>query len=88
MMQPKRDDTQQKVKLIEERLKTIEGNNSMKGMDSIELSLVPDVIIPYKFKMHDFVKYNRSSYPRAHIMMFCQKMAEHTRNDKLLIHFF
>ena len=87
-MQPKRDDTQQKVNLIEERLKAIEGNSSIKGMDTIELSLVLDVIIPQKFKMHDFVKYSGSTCPRAHMMMFCQKMAGHTGNDKLLIHFF
>ena len=57
-------------------------------MDTIELSLVLDVVIPHKFKMPDFVKYNGSSCLRAHIMMFCQKMAKHTRNDKLLIHCF
>ena len=58
MMQPKKDETQQKVSWIEERLKAIEENISIKGMDAIELSLVPDVIIPHKFKMPDFVKYN------------------------------
>ena len=57
-------------------------------MDAIELSLVLDVVIPYKFKMPDFVKYDGSSCPRAHMMMFYQKMARHTRNDKLLIHYF
>ena len=67
----KRDDTQQKVNLIEERLKAIEGNNSIKGMDAIELTLFPDVIIPHNFMMPDFVKYNGSSCPRAHMMMFC-----------------
>ena len=46
MMQPERDDTQQKVSLIEERLKAIEGNSSIKGMDAIELSLIPNLIIP------------------------------------------
>ena len=49
-MQPKRDDTQQKVNLIEERLKAIEGNSSIKGMDAIKLSLVTDVIIPISLR--------------------------------------
>ena len=88
MMQSERDDTQQKVNLIEERLKAIEGNSSIKGMDAIELRLVPDMIIPHKFKMPDFVKYNRLSSRRAHVMMFYRKMVEHTRNDKLFIHCF
>ena len=49
------------MNLIEERIKAIEGNNSIKGMDAIDLSLVLDVVILHKFKMFDFVKYNRST---------------------------
>ena len=88
MMQPEQGDTQQKVSLIEERLKSIKGNSSIKGMDAIELSLFLYVIIPHKFKMPDFVKYNGSTCSRAHMIMFCQKMVGHTRNDKFLIHYF
>ena len=76
------------MNLIEERLKAIEGNSSIKGTDAIELSLVPYMVIPHKFKMPDFVKYNGSTCPKAHMTMFCRKMAGHTRNDKLLIHCF
>ena len=59
-----------KVNLMEERLKAIEGNSSIKGMDAIELSLVPNVIIPHKFKMLDFVKYNGSTCLTAHMTIF------------------
>ena len=88
MMLPERDDTQQKVSLIEERLKAIEGHSSIKCMNGIELSLVLDVIIPHKFKIPDFIKYNGSTFLKAHMMMFCQKMVDQTGNDKLLIHCF
>ena len=57
-------------------------------MDALKLSLVPNVVIPYKFKMPDFVKYNGSTCPKAHMTMFCQKMVGYTGNDKLLIHYF
>ena len=57
-------------------------------MDAIELSLVPDVVIPHKFKMPDFVKYNGMTCLKAYMIMFCCKMASHTWNDKLLIHYF
>ena len=87
-MQSERDSTQQKVSLIEERVKAIEGNSLIKGMDAIRLSLVSDVVIPHKFKMPDFVKYDRSSCLRAHMTMFCRKTVEHMKNDKLLIHCF
>ena len=57
-------------------------------MDAFELSLVPDVVIPHKFKMSDFVKYNKSSCLIAYMAMFCRKMVGHTGNDKLFIHCF
>ena len=77
-----------KVNLMEERLKAIEGNSSIKGMDAIQLSLVWDVVISHKFKMSDFVKYNGSTCLMAYMTMFCQKMVGHIGNDKLLIHCF
>ena len=57
-------------------------------MDALKLSLVPDVVTPYRFKMPDFVKYDRSTCPKAYMTMFCLKMARHTENDKFLIHCF
>ena len=88
MMQLENTETQQKVNLIEERLKAIEGNSLIKGMDSIELSRVPDMVISHKFKMPNFVKYNESSCPRVDMIIFYRKMAGHTGNYKLLIHCF
>ena len=87
-MQPEKNDTQQNVNLIEERLKAIEENSSIKGMDAIKLSLVLNVIIPHKFKMLDFVKYNESTCPKAHMTMFSWKMVGHVGNAKLLMHCF
>ena len=87
MIQTEGGNTQQKVNLIEERLEAIEGNSFIKGMDAIELSLVPNMVIPHKFKMPDFVKYNGSMSPKAYMTMFYRKMVGHTGNDKLLIHF-
>ena len=60
-MQPERDDTQQKLNLIEERLKAIEGNSSIKGMDAIKLSLVTDVIIPISLRCLTLL--NTTGYP-------------------------
>ena len=76
------------MNLIEERLKAIKGKSSIKGMDAINLSLVLDVVIHHKFKMPDFVKYNRPTCLRAYMTMFCRKMTGHTGYDKLLIHCF
>nr|XP_012466000.1 unnamed protein product [Gossypium raimondii] len=58
------------------------------GMDAKDLSLVPDLVLPYKFKMPDFEKYNGTTCPEAHITMFCRRMTGYVNNDQLLIHCF
>ena len=57
-------------------------------MHAFELCLVLDVVIPYNFKMLNFVKYSGPSCPKAHMTMLYRKMAKHTGNDKLFIHYF
>ena len=74
--------------MIKERLKAIEGSNVIKGMDAAELSLVPAIVIPHKFKIPDFIKYNGTTCLKAHMIMFYQKMVGHMGNDKLLVHYF
>ncbi|XP_017624605.1 uncharacterized protein LOC108468224 [Gossypium arboreum] len=53
-----------------------------------ELSLVPDLVLPPKFKMLEFERYNETSCPEAHITMFCRRMTGYVNNDQLLIHCF
>ena len=42
---------QQRCSLLDEKLKEIEGVNDLGSMDPRELCLVPDLVIPPKFKM-------------------------------------
>ncbi|XP_052489773.1 uncharacterized protein LOC105764811 [Gossypium raimondii] len=58
------------------------------GVDANDLSLVPDLVLPPKFKMPEFEKYNGTSCPGAHITMFCRRMTGYVNNDQLLIHCF
>jgi len=59
------------------------------GQDAHELCLVPNVVVPPKFKVPDFEKYKGGdTCPRAHLVMYARKMSTQTSNDKLLIHFF
>jgi len=55
---------------------------------AVGLSLVPDVVIPPKFKVLEFDKYRGTICPRSHLTMYCQKMVCHTHDEKLFIHFF
>ena len=65
----------------------------MEGYDvfdvgALEMCLVPDVVIPPKFKTPDFEKYKGLTCPRNHLRMYCRKMAAYARDQKLMIHVF
>lgn len=45
-------------------------------------------MLPHKFKMPKFEKYNETTCPEAHITMFCRRMTSYINNDQLLIHCF
>nr|XP_012466145.1 unnamed protein product [Gossypium raimondii] len=76
---------EEKWKWIEEKFRAIESIGSYRGIDAKDLSLVPDLVLPYKFKMPEFEKYNGTSCPEAHITMFCWRMTGYINNDQLLI---
>ena len=73
---------------FEERLKIIEGRSMHAKVDANELSLVPDLVLPAKFRVPEFTKYDGSKCPNAHLTLFYRKMAGYTLNDKVLIYCF
>ena len=78
----------EKFDLIEERLRAIEGIGDYPFADMAELCLVPNVVIPPKFKVPDFDKYNGTTCPKNHLKMYCWKMGAYAEDEKLLMHFF
>jgi hypothetical protein len=58
------------------------------GPEDHELCLVPDVVIPPKFKLPEFEKYKGNTCPRIHLTMYTRKMSAYAGVDKLLIHCF
>ncbi|KAL0544948.1 hypothetical protein IC582_020078 [Cucumis melo] len=76
----------QKLDVLEERLQEIEGTDVYGNIDATQLCLVPGLIIPAKFKVPKFDKYDGSTCTRSHLIMYCRKMA--INNDKLLVHCF
>ena len=48
----------------------------------------PDLIIPPKFKMPDFEKYNGKGDPKLHLNMYIGHMAPYLKEEKLMIHCF
>ena len=73
---------------VEERFRAIEGGGVHAVADMVELYLVPDVVIPSKFKVPDFDRYKGTTCRKNHLKMYCKKMGANTKDEKLLMHFF
>ena len=69
--QCKNNEAQWKLELIEERLKAMEGSDVYGIMDARTMSLVPDLVLPPKFKVPTFDKYDGTKCPSAHLYMYC-----------------
>ena len=79
---------QWKYDLLEKRLKTVDVIDDFRSLDLKELTLVPDLIIPPKFKVLDFKKYDGIECPKIHLATYYHKMVGYTHDEKLLIHVF
>ena len=73
---------------MEEKFRVLKGTGNHHGIDAKDLSLVPDLVLPHKFKMPEFEKYNGTTCLEAHITIFCRRMTGYVNNDQLLIHCF
>ena len=72
----------------EERLRAIEGGRNYTFAGIEELFLVPNMVIPLKFKTLDFDKYKGTTWPKNHLEMYCQKMGVFAKDEKLQMYFF
>ncbi|XP_058746077.1 uncharacterized protein LOC131618948 [Vicia villosa] len=81
------DDFQDQFQEMRKEIKALKGKNPF-GKNAYDMCLVPNVKIPAKFKVPNFEKYKGNSCPQSHLTMYCRKMATHTDDDNLLIHYF
>ncbi|XP_012466230.1 uncharacterized protein LOC105784855 [Gossypium raimondii] len=81
-------DASDQCRWLEEKFRAMENADYQCGVDAKDLSLVPDLVLPPKFKMPEFEKYKGTSCPEVHITMFCRRMTGYVNNDQLLIHCF
>ena len=78
----------EKLDLIKERLRAVEGFDDYSFADMTDLCLVPDVVIPPKFNVPNFDRYKGTTCPKNHLNMYYQKVGAYSRDEKLLMHFF
>ncbi|CAL5191887.1 unnamed protein product [Lathyrus oleraceus] len=85
--QPQDDEIAKRCHVLEKRLKAIERQDTVE-LNALGMCLVPDLVIPPKFKVSEFEKHKGKGCPKHHLVMFCRKMTSHAHNDKLMIHCF
>jgi hypothetical protein len=73
---------------LEERVRAVKKNHLCDLVKAAKMCLVPNVVIPKKFRVPEFVKYSGTQCPVTHLKAYCNKMAEVVDDEKLLIHFF
>ncbi|XVF47639.1 hypothetical protein PTKIN_Ptkin03bG0125900 [Pterospermum kingtungense] len=78
----------QKIEQLSERLRQVEGASEFHRVSVSDLSLIPRLKKPAKFKIPKFNKYDGTKCLRTHLRMYCHKMHDYEENQKLLIHCF
>jgi len=81
------DELKKKLDGLQLELKALRMKDSF-GKNAFDLCLVPNVVIPPKFKVPNFEKYKGKTSPMVHLEMYVRKMSAYVDNDELLIHCF
>ena len=82
------DIDQDKMAALEARIRAIEGVDLYDPVRAAEMCLVPNVVVPKKFRVPEFIKYTGTKCPITHLKSYCNKMAVVVHDEKLLMHFF
>jgi hypothetical protein len=82
------DIDQDKMAALEARIRAIEGVGLYDPVRVAEMCLVPNVVVPKKFCVPEFIKYTGTQCPITHLKSYCNKMAEVVHDEKLLMHLF
>jgi hypothetical protein len=83
-----KEDGLNKLVALEQRLRAFEVIHLYDPIKAAEMCLVPNVVIPKKFRVPEFVKYMGTQCSITHLKAYCNKMVEVVDDEKLLIHFF
>jgi len=83
-----KEDGLDKLVILEQRIRAFEGASIHDHIKAAEMCLVPNMIIPKKFRVPKFIKYIGTQCLVTHLKAYCNKIVEEVFDKKLLIHFF
>ncbi|KAL3729831.1 hypothetical protein ACJRO7_026904 [Eucalyptus globulus] len=78
-------DQDERVAKLEEKMRQLQESQMSLPFD---LSVYEKVKMPSKFKMPEFEKYDGTSCPKSHLQMYHVRMAQHVKNEPLMIQSF
>lgn len=76
------------VEQLVEKMKVIEGIAKYPGVDLSLMTLISGFVLSRKFKRPEFEKFNATQNPVIPLTKYRRKMANYTRDDKIIIHCF
>jgi hypothetical protein len=79
---------QDKMDVLEAKIRVIEGVDLYDPIWAAEMCLVPNVVVPKKFHVPEFIKYSGTQCSMTYLKSYYNKMAEVVHDEKLMMHFF
>jgi hypothetical protein len=79
---------QDKMEALEAKIKVIERVDLYDPVWAAEMCLVPNVVVPKKFRVPEFIKYSGTQCSMTHLKSYYNKMAKVVHDEKLMMHFF
>ncbi|KAM3249439.1 hypothetical protein P3L10_011209 [Capsicum annuum] len=76
------------MQVVVERLRHLEENKAMKGLNYEDLCIYPDVELPKGYKPPKFELYYGTGDPKAHLSMYCNKVSDVGKNEKIRMKLF
>ena len=83
-----KEDDLNKFISLKQRIRAFKGIFLYDPIKAAEMCLVPNIVIPKKFRVPEFNKYTGTQCPITHLKAYCTKMVEVVDDEKLLFHFF
>jgi hypothetical protein len=74
--------------VLEAKIRAIKGVDLYNLVGAVKICMVPNVVVPKKFRVPEFIKYIGTQCPTTYLKSYYNKMIEVVHDEKLLMQFF